>query len=351
MRVIQAMAGARFGGAETFFERLVLALNRAGVTQRAAIRRHPERAARLEAGGVEVLQLPFRRPLDLITVSSLKQMVAQFRPEVVITWMRRASAMFPPGDFLRVGRLDGYYDLKSFRRCDHLFCVAPGIFEHVVARGWPRERAHYLPNFATPEIAPALDRGPLATPADAPLLLALGRLHEAKAFDILLRALAVERRAYLWLAGEGPLRARLEALAGELGVAGRARFLGWRRDLAALFAAADICVFPSRYEPFGIVSLEAWAYRRPLVAAAAAGPQGLIEHDKDGLLVPVDDPDALAAAITRVIDEPGLAERLVAAGAGRYEAEFTETACVQRHLVKLDRLLGSRRGTALGRAL
>ena len=187
-------------------------------------------------------------------------------------------------------------------------------------------------------------RDRLDTPVDAPLLLALGRLHRVKAIDVLLQALTLETRPYLWIAGDGPLRADLQTLARKLGVAERVRFLGWRDDRAALFAAADICVFPSRYEPHGTVTLEAWGHRTPLVAAASAGPAAYVRDGEDGLLVPTDDASALAVAIGRVIDEPGLADRLVEGGWRRYQADYTEETCVASYLQMFDRLLAERAG-------
>ena len=89
----------------------------------------------------------------------------------------------------------------------------------------------------------------------------------------------------------------LEKAAGALGVADRVRFLGWRADPSALYRAADVCVFPSRYEPLGNVVIQAWAHGLPVVAAASQGPAALIEDGADGLLVPIDDADALAAAV------------------------------------------------------
>ena len=342
MRVMQVMAGAREGGAETFFVSLVLALHRAGLDQRAVIRHNPARAALLRAGGMKPLELAFGQWTDFSTVPALKREVAAYRPDIVLTWMNRASNMFPAGDFLRLGRLGGYYDVKYYRRCDHLTCITPDLVDHVVRQGWSRSRAHYMPNFARVRDMPAIARAKLDTPEDAVVVFALGRLHAAKAFDVLLRALAVERRLYLWLAGEGPLRRELEALAGALGIADRVRFLGWRDDREALFAAADICVFPSRYEPFGSVTLEAWAHRLPLVAAASAGPAAVIRDGEDGLLVPIDDVAAMAASLTRLIDEPGLRLRLAEAGWQRYQAKFTEAAAVARWLGLFRRLLAAR---------
>lgn len=346
MRVMQVMAGAEHGGAETFFVSLVLALHRAGLEQKVATRANAVRGAALRAGGVEPVELRFGGPLDLVTPWRLRRMARSWRPDIVLCWMKRAAERMPRGRYLKLARIGGYYDARAFRGCDHLLCITPQLVERYAACGWPRARLHYMPNFSTIEPAAPAPRAPLGTPEDAPLLLSLGRLHPAKALDTLLRALALEPRAHLWLAGEGPSRGELEALAGELGLSERVRFLGWRSDKSALLEACDICVFPSRSEAFGTVIPEAWAHRRPLIAAAADGPRGFVDPGRTGLLVPIDDVEALAGAITRVIDEPALAESLAEAGHARYLAEFTERACVERYLALFERLLAEPRGTA-----
>ncbi len=331
-RVLQVMAGAEHGGAETFFTRLVLALHGAGLEQRAVIRRQPERAAALRAAGVETVELPFGGFLDWRTGRALGREIVAFRPRLVLTWMNRATCRCPAGAFVHAARLGGYYELKHYRRCHHLIGNTRDIVDYLVREGWPRERAHHLPNFAPRTRAAPVARGDLATPEGAPLLLALGRLHRNKAFDVLLAALAQVPEAHLWLAGEGPLRGALEAEARRLGIDSRIRFLGWRDDTAALFAAADLLVCPSRHEPLGNVVIEAWAQGVPVIAAASAGPRALVADGANGLLVPVDDAAALAGAIRRGIADSALRERLRRGGTAAYEAEFTEDAVVRRYL-------------------
>ena len=109
------------------------------------------------------------------------------------------------------------------------------------------------------------------------------------------------------------------------------RFLGWRDDVAALFAAADVFVCPSRHEPLGNVVVEAWAQAVPVVAAASAGPMELIEDETSGLLVPIDDAGALAAGVRRVLEDGDTRARLIAAGAAAFDAGFTESAIVERY--------------------
>ncbi len=339
---MQVMAGAPNGGAEAFFVRLAGAFQRrAGdldLAQQVVIRRHPARAAALRAAGASVAELGFGGGIDIWTARRLRRLAADFRPDIVLAWMSRAAdhcrrAMLEQAPKpLLMARLGGYYDLKHYKGFDHLVGNTREIVDWIVGQGWPAERAHYLPNFVTATPDPPLPRATFDTSEGVPLLLALGRLHENKAFDVALRALAQVPDAHLWLVGEGPLRADLERLAQSLGVADRVRMPGWRDDMPALMAAADIAICPSRLEPLGNVVLEAWAHGRPIVAAASAGPAALIDDGRTGLLVPVEDADALAAAIQRLIAEPDCGRVLVDAGRAHYDANFTEEAVVGQYM-------------------
>lgn len=336
LRVMQAMAGAAHGGAESFFTRLVTALHRAGLSQRVVIRSDRARAEKLRAAGLDPLQLPFGGVLDVATPLALARAIREFRPQIVLSWMSRATRMMPPrvlaGGYTHAARLGGYYDLKYYRRCDHLVGNTRAIVGYARKGGWPGARVHYLPNFVDAVPGRPVDRAAFDTPADATVVLGLGRLHPNKGFDVALDAVAKLDRVWFWLAGEGELRETLAAQARRLGIAGRVRFLGWREDIASLLAAADMLACPSRHEPLGNVVIEAWAQGRPVVAAASDGPAGLIADGTSGLLVPVDDAAALAAAIARVAGDPQLSAQLAASGRAAYESGFTEAAVVRDYL-------------------
>jgi glycosyltransferase involved in cell wall biosynthesis len=327
-RLLQAMAGARHGGAEAFFMRLALGLASAGEAQHLLIRHNPERAALLRQAGIPTGELRFGGLLDVSTRPAFRRAVAAFRPAVVLTWMSRATRLCPRGDFVHVARLGGYYDVKYYRRCDHLIGNTPDICAYLRRQGWPTERVHYLPNFAAAEAAAPVPRASLATPENAPLALALGRLHPNKGFDVLIEAVARLPRLHLWLAGEGELGPALQRQAAAAGVQDRVHFLGWRDDVPALLAAADLLVCPSRHEPLGNTIIEAWAAGVPVVAAASEGPRQLVADGETGLLVPVEDAAALAAAIGRVVADASLRADLAAAGRVRYEGEFAEARVI-----------------------
>ena len=330
-RILQAMAGAPHGGAEAFFERLAIALAQAGETERVVIRRDNARASRLRLAGLDVDEVPFSGALDLVSTRRIGRIAAAFKPRTVLTWMSRATLFCPRGDFVHVGRLGGYYDLRYYKNCDHLIGNTRALCEWIASNGWPKERVHYLPNFAEAVAMPPVPRASLTTPEDAPLALALGRLHPNKGFDRLLDAVAQVSGLYLWLAGEGPLDRALKRQARALGIEDRIRFLGWRSDVAALLAAADMLVCSSRSEPLGNTIIEAWAARVPVIACAASGPAELIERDKTGILVPVDDAPALAAAMKALAGDKVRRTALGEAGRAAFDAQFSEARVVARY--------------------
>ncbi len=338
---LHLLGSAADGGAETYFADLVTALHGAGQPTFAAIRKHAGREARLAAGGVPYEVFGFGGPLDLTTRPAIRRYAERQGAQVLVAWMNRAARHCPKGPWARVGRLGGYYDLKNYRGFDALVGNTADIRDWIVAQGWPADRAHHIPNFAETDDSPAQSRALLDTPREAPLLLAMGRLHSAKAHDVTLKALARIPDAVLWIAGVGPLEGDLRELAHTLGVADRVRWLGWRNDAGALYRAADIVVFPSRVEPLGNVVIQAWAYGKPVIAAEAAGPKVLIRHGEDGLLIPIDDTEALTASVHRLIDDPALRDRLAAAGRNR-ASEVSKAAVLPQWETLFDQLARER---------
>ena len=321
MRIAQIMAGAHHGGAELFFERLSIALRRAGEDVLPIIRRDRERAQRLAAAGMAPIQLRFGGPLDFMTRPRASWALANFAPRVAVSWMSRATHHTPRGPWVHVGRLGGYYPLRHYRHCDHVVGNTRGLVAWLRANGWAEDRSHFLSNFVADHgtALPAAD-----LPAGRPLILALGRLHTDKGFDVLLRALRRVPIATLLVAGEGPERAALLRLAAELEISDRVVLLGWRTDIGALLKAADLFVCSSRREPLGNVVLEAWSAGCPVIATDAEGPRELIAEGSDGLLVPREEPDGLAESVAALLATPDRAAALAEAGRRRFLAEFAE---------------------------
>ncbi len=254
MTLLHTLGAAGNGGAETYFVSLAGAFARAGIKQSAVIRAHPGREAALRQAGVGAdVSLPFAKPFDFATRPGIAYAARAMEAKIILAWMNRAASLTPAGPWARIGRLGGYYKLKNYRGFDALVGNTQDIVDWLLRQGWPAARAHYIPNFSAALPGAPVERAAFDTPAGAPLLLGMGRLHASKAHDVSLRALALLPEAYLWVAGDGPDEAKLKSLADELGVSARVRFLGWRDDAASLYRAADVCVFPSRFEPLGNV--------------------------------------------------------------------------------------------------
>lgn len=343
-RLMQVMLSSQEGGAETFFEKLCLALADAGIRQYVVMEPNPRREALLTAHPLVTVKLiRFRGLREIPGRIRIARHVRRVRPSLILTWMDRAVKRAPRGYCPVVARLGGYYGLDRYRGCDRLIGNTPDIVDYFLKNGIPAERVECIPNFGDiasgstpPDQARRAIRASLGVPEHHRLLLALGRLHPAKAHDTLIRAIVPIPDVSVMIAGEGPLRPDLEALARELKVADRVHLLGWRTDTADLFAAADISVFPSRVEPFGNVVVESWAQRVPLIAARSVGPAWLVEEGVDGLLFDVDHVVQLTQRILTMIARPELGERLVEAGLDKLRQCFSREAIVERYIAMFD---------------
>jgi glycosyltransferase involved in cell wall biosynthesis len=340
MKILQIMAGAGRGGAETAFVDITTALHEAGETIEIVTRANDIRVPALRAAGIIVHTLPFGGRVDVFTRWRLRSIIKKFKPDIVQTWMARAAWKTPSWDasmniprYSHVARLGGYYKLKYFTSAGHFVTNTPDIRRYLVENGIAPDAITHINNFAPEEISHnPLKRSDFGTPQDAPLLAALGRLHPNKAFDTLIRSMAALPGVYLWIAGEGPERGALEKLIAELNLGDRVKLLGWRSDRADLLAAADICVIPSRHEPFGNVFIQAWAQKIPLVTTASEGPSQYVQDGKDALVTPVDDAEMLSKTIARLVADKDLQKQLVENGHGRYLAEFTKENTVRAYL-------------------
>ena len=336
MRIMQVMAGAERGGAETAFVDMCLALRDAGISQRIVTRANDLRVPQLREAGLQVDCLPFGGYPDIYTPYKIGRLIRAWKPQIVQTWMSRASWKVPRlknAHHLSVSRLGGYYDLKYFKSTDYFTAITPDIRDYLIKEGVASDKVVHINNFAeTEKIGKAVSKTSLDTPEDAIAVLVLARLHPSKAIDTLIRAAATLPQVHVWVAGEGDLRSELEALASSLGVARRIHFLGWRSDRAALLQACDICVFPSRYEPFGTVFVQAWANHTPVICSRADGPRQFVKNGEDGLLFDIDDVAGLAGSIQTLTDNKDLCASLVDAGYARYENELTREKTVQAYL-------------------
>ncbi|WP_438018722.1 glycosyltransferase family 4 protein [Sorangium sp. So ce315] len=181
---------------------------------------------------------------------------------------------------------------------------------------------------APPEAASSGAAPPEAASGGVFLGIMPAAFHPVKGHDVLLRALARLRdrgvAAAVLVVGDGDERDRIHGLARELGIDGKeARFLGFRKDVPDLLVGADFFVLPSRDEGLPLAVLEAMARRLPVVVTPVGGVPEVVRNEEHGLLVPVDDHDALAGAIERLARDRALGRRLGEAGHARVRDDFS----------------------------
>lgn len=364
------------GGAEKHLVRIANALDRGRFRVSVAVARAGGSYEGELAGDVAYHPLPGMRMAS--APLPLRRLLAAERPDVLCSFMDHANCVAllasrglpgrpavvagvqnPPSVSLaRVpapvrGAIRG--GMRAlYPRADAVVALSRGVADEL-ERMVPRlaGRLAVIPNAGMDAGAPPPAARPPRAPDAAPVLVACGRLVPQKGYPVLLRALARVREripARLRILGEGPLRAELGELAVSLGVAGAVSFEGFQADPAAFMRAADVFVLSSEYEGFGNVIVEAMAAGAPVVATDCPyGPGEILEGGRHGILVPPGDPEALAAALLRVLGDPALRERLRAAGAARAPA-FGAAAVAAEYGRLFGRVLAARTDAAGRRA-
>ena len=233
--------------------------------------------------------------------------------------------------------------------------LEPMVLRHL---GIPREKMRTIPNAldlrqvdacASPALLADVRLHHDLRPGEH-VLLSVGRLEASKGFHVLLRALAalrdhgsaLEGKPWRWVAlGDGPYRPMLELLAGDLGLADHVHFLG-RVDDPAMHAwheLSTLFVHPTLYEGSSLVTLEAMAHRRAVVASAAGGIPDKVRPGENGWLVAPGDPSALAAAISGALADPARLAHYGLAGRRIVEREFSWAAAGDRTVALYRELL------------
>ncbi|MBI2440294.1 MAG: glycosyltransferase [Lentisphaerae bacterium] len=197
-------------------------------------------------------------------------------------------------------------------------------------------------------------RSTFGIPADAFMFLSVGRLVAIKGFDILLQAFARAdfsagggmtegqegKKVFLVIVGEGAERQALEALAGQLGIAGRVRFAGELRDIRGALSAADAFVLASRNEGLGSVFIEAMAAGLACIGTAVGGVPSLIRDRHTGLLAPAEDPVALARALSEIALNDELRRTLAKNAAASISPKYDREGMVERIAALYREVLG-----------
>jgi glycosyltransferase involved in cell wall biosynthesis len=212
-------------------------------------------------------------------------------------------------------------------RLGEVVIPSQALADFVVRHGFPQHRIHVIPSGV---VVQRRDPGPLGRP---PVVGTAATLDHHKGVDVLLEGCAlIEEPLTVEIFGDGPARPELEALAARLGVA--ATFHGFVEDFRDRIGGLDVFVLPTRGDNLPVVILEAMANAVPVVATRVGGIPELVVDGESGVLVPPDDPAAIARACEGVIASEGLRTRLARGGVRRIEQHF-ELQDVAKRVVAL----------------
>ena len=308
---------------------------------------------------VEIAERP--RPLrDLRAITSLRRLIGRGRPDVVHAHGLRAGALaaiavafIRPRPALIVtvhnappsggatGVIYRALELIVARNADSVLCVSADLEDRMRAAGARRVGHAVVPAARVPltgEVSAETRAGigaEFGAGSGQAIVLAVGRLAAQKGFGLLLDAAArwgdIRPEPLLVIAGEGPLGAELESRAASLGLT--VRFAGYRSDVPALLAGADVFVLPSVWEGQALILQEALRAGVPIVATRVGGNLELAGEDA-AILVPPGDARRLADAVRAVLRDPALATRLRRAAADRAHALPDEDAAVAATLAE-----------------
>lgn len=365
LNLVHVTAERGFSGGETQVFLLIEGLRKRGHANRLVCPPDSEAEAEARRRGIDVSPVAMRSDLSWSAVAGIARTLRQAKPDLVhlhsgrATWLGGIAGWRAAVPAVSTRRMDRR--VRRGLRTRFLYATAlcrTVAISEAVARclsegGVPDAMIRVVPSAVDPErLHPQRTReavrAELGHVADEDCLVAVASLHQRKGLDVLVKALARLTRAghrpRLSIAGEGPRHASLEAQAAECGLADRVNFLGRRHDVADLLAACDVFVLPARQEGLGVAALEAMAMGRPVVASRVGGLGEAVQHEVNGLLVPPDDPEALAGALERLLADPELARRLGAAGPERIRERYSAEAMVEGYERVYAEILG--RGAA-----
>ncbi len=365
IRVALAITDLEPGGAEKNLVELALGVDRSRFEPIVYCLAAPPVRRRLldqlESSGVSVSFLNARHWWQLpLVVGRLRRLLRRDRPSLVQSflfhanmvgrWAAGLAKVSPVVCGLRVAERDAHWRLRLDRwtgqRVARWVCVSQSVARFAVRQaGLPEARLVVIPNGVRLPPSGRLKTLPedLGMAPGRRFAVYVGRLAPQKSVETLLQAAArwmpVVPDADLVLAGEGPEHPRLAQQSHHLGIASRVHFVGFREDVESLLAASAMVVHAAAWEGMANSVLEAMAAGRAVVATDAEGMRDLLEPASAAQIVPLGDPEAMAARVVEFLSHPTLAEVVGAANRRRVAEFFSVSAMVRGYERLWDELL------------
>ncbi|HEY0941128.1 MAG TPA: glycosyltransferase [Steroidobacter sp.] len=342
------------GGAETVFAELLSRIGQGTLNAFPIVPREGWLSGQLRSRGFEPVILESRGSLNAGYFSALLKLARQRRVRLIHTHLLGSgvygamvglaarvpviAVMHGPTDLRAPGRFASIKRWLLRHGCSAIVAVSTSTRDALVSFGIDSGAITLIRNgvdtaLFSPGRAEDL-RQELGISPDELVIGAIGNIRTPKAYDVLLKAakLVLDRvpRARFLVVGEGDEQVLqpLLQLRAQLGIEARFQFLGFRKSTSTLYHNFDVFVSSSRTEGLSLSFLEAMATGRAIVATRSGGAEEGIEPDVSGVLTPIEDPPALAAALERVLNDADLRQRLGEAARARVVQSFSLEATI-----------------------
>lgn len=355
--VLHMIDGLRVGGAETLLCNVIASMPHDRFRVSVAYSTPGPLIEQIAALGVPLTRVPRLATVDPLFFWKIYRLIQRDPPDILHTHLFKSdfhgrpaarlagvpvvvSALQNCNDWAKNPVLGPLYG-QTARFADMLIAASEEVRQYAIRyTGVPPEKVVTIPNavpvdrFQGQQLAGQQVRAALGIGTDVPLVGIIARLMPQKDHATFLAAAALVLNelphARFLIAGDGPLRSALEAQVQSLGIGHAVIFAGLRKDIPAVLAAIDVLAFSSRWEGLPIAMLEGMASGTPIVATAVDGIPGVITSGEHGLLVPSQDPAALAEALRRLLHDTPFAQKLGANGAAHVEAHYSIRATVRQ---------------------
>ena len=311
MIVLNVMMGKGKGGLENVLVDYTVALANEGITVHSVtnVNAHINTALKaLKLDHVYHHFLPnFLSNYDLVFIYLYKKILAEIKPDIIICHGNRALRLnyYANSNHVPTVSVSHTYWFKHIFKADHWIALSQDLRGILIKNGFPEHKITLMHNM----IEVVDHQVPIKEVfADNPVIGVYGRLETVKGFDILIKALAILKEEgvhlKLKLGGHGQEEQNLRSIVEQYQLSQEVEFLGWVTNKGDFFSGIDIFCLPSRSESFGIVLLEAFMYKRIVIASNIEGPKEIISHGIDGILFESENPYNLALEIKKILQNP-----------------------------------------------
>ena len=331
IKILNIISGSETGGAERFFERLSISFSKNNLLeQRVLIRNYSNRKNFLQENISQIETIRFFNFFNPMLQQKLKKIFLEFKPNIVLSWMNRASSLLPVKRYnqeLKIGRLGGYYKLKNYAKCDYLITNTDDLKRYVCDKGWDPNKVEVIPNFVDQNIKKKKKKK-----TDRPLIICLGRFHKNKGIDVLIKSMKFLENTDLNIVGRGNELPNYKKLVKNLKLGDKISFFDWTDDISKYLNQADILVCPSIHEPFGNIIIDAWAHQIPVIASNVDGPSILIQDKINGLKFESKNHEQLSLKIKELIKNESLKIKITKNGLNLFKKKYSEDIIVHKYV-------------------